>query len=872
MTKLRPVDEIFVLALDQSAGGFIPLPRQTLHYALAGAILMDLQLQSRIDTDLTSLILLDPTPVEDDLLDPALSAIASSDEQRDASYWVRSIADTGADLEQLVRERLIRQGVLTDSAKEVPTLDRRVAETRRYPRVGDEWHKEVRLRLMQLIFNDEIPSPEDIVIVSLASVCGVFEQILSNEEHKEARGRIAELTRMDLIAQATAKLERESHIESRLRPVEETLILLLDESTGEFIPTPVRKLHYALAGAILMDLQLEGRIDTDLADLVVVDPTPLGDDLLDPVLAAIANSEEQRDAVYWVKYVANDGSDLELRVKRRLVERGLLVDHGDGTLELDLRLVRTRRYRRADGSWYEEVHVRVMHLLFDDEIPDPADIVILALAKMCGVFERILTRTELGQTQERLDQLVQMDLIAQATARLIEQVIPIRLHDKSLHRALPRVKGLPIVGNALALAGGPRAFLTKNYLELGPAFLIKLLSKDVVVLAGPEANLFMQRNEQSHFHASDMWDTVLLELGANEFVLGMNGAEHFRMRRELRDGFSSKVFTERLTGAVEIIRNQAKQWGLHEPRPTYKSMQHIVAEQLGVLTASVSPAECRDELIRMVGTILRNSLLVKSPLPWRTRQYRRDRAKVMKFCNNVLAEHQLRHSSTPDLVDGGIALHRSSPSFLPEVDLPLWVLLPYAVGIDTAGSAAAFMLYCVLKQPGLQAKIRAEADEFFNNGGPTQAGLRKLDVTRRALMESMRMYPSIPIVLRKTVSSFEFHGYEIPAGVDVLVGIGVSNYLPELYPDPMRFDIDRFLPGRDEHKQPGAFAPFGVGAHTCLGNNLVSVQVPVIILTLLHMAELEMDPPGYELKIVEAPFVSPDERFKFRISKLRQAL
>ncbi len=72
-----------------------------------------------------------------------------------------------------------------------------------------------------------------------------------------------------------------------LRLAEELLLLLLDDETGEFSTSP-RTLGYALAGAALMDLALEGRIDTDVDALILADPTPVGDDLLDPILADIA--------------------------------------------------------------------------------------------------------------------------------------------------------------------------------------------------------------------------------------------------------------------------------------------------------------------------------------------------------------------------------------------------------------------------------------------------------------------------------------------------------------------------------------------------------------------------------------------------------
>ena len=91
-----------------------------------------------------------------------------------------------------------------------------------------------------------------------------------------------------------------------LRFAEEFLVLVLDEQRAELAASlPKRSLALGLAGAVLMDLALEDRIDTDLERLVIVDPTPFGDDILDPSLAEIARDGESRDTGYWLGRIAD---------------------------------------------------------------------------------------------------------------------------------------------------------------------------------------------------------------------------------------------------------------------------------------------------------------------------------------------------------------------------------------------------------------------------------------------------------------------------------------------------------------------------------------------------------------------------------------
>ena len=88
------------------------------------------------------------------------------------------------------------------------------------------------------------------------------------------------------------------------------------------------------------------------------------------------------------------------------------------------------------------------------------------------------------------------------------------------------------------------------------------------------------------------------------------------------------------------------------------------------------------------------------------------------------------------------------------------------------------------------------------------------------------------------------------------------------YADPYKFDITRFSEPRLEHKKRGVFAPFGSGPHTCLGAGLAEVQIMLVIATLLHHAELALDPANYRLKKAYLPSMTP-KGFGFSITAWR---
>ena len=202
-----------------------------------------------------------------------------------------------------------------------------------------------------------------------------------------------------------------------LRFAEEIILILLDDEDGKFVRVPRWSLNYALAGGVLMDLAMENRIDTDIENLMLIDATPVGDSLLDPVLAEIAG-EEQKDIRYWLEQIAERAGDIREEVLNRLVAQGILERQDDRFMWM----FRSRRYPMIDGEAEREVKLRIMEVLFSDEIPDPRDIMIICLVDACGIFKELLSRRELGQVAPRVEMVRKLDLIGQAMSQAIRDI------------------------------------------------------------------------------------------------------------------------------------------------------------------------------------------------------------------------------------------------------------------------------------------------------------------------------------------------------------------------------------------------------------------------------------------------------------------
>ena len=137
-----------------------------------------------------------------------------------------------------------------------------------------------------------------------------------------------------------------------LRFAEEITLLMLGDEDGEFVSMPGWSVQCAYAGAVLMDLALENRIDSDPETLVLVDPTPLGDDLLDPTLALIARETKTYDPRHWVEHIADGADEIRECALTRLVGRSILRREDDRFLWVfrSRRYPNHRRQSRAGGK------------------------------------------------------------------------------------------------------------------------------------------------------------------------------------------------------------------------------------------------------------------------------------------------------------------------------------------------------------------------------------------------------------------------------------------------------------------------------------------------------------------------------------------
>jgi hypothetical protein len=192
-------EEILLLSIDET-GGISP-ESKTLDVVLASAILMELAIRKRIDTDLEHLIHVDGSATGDAILDDALTLLFENPVKKPIDYWITQLGLKIDVFKEDLLASLTLKKVLKVENKRILWM----FATRKYPVIGNKELKEVKERVRELIFSDDIPDLQDMAIVSLAYYGSLMHQLLTNYDATRCLPRVEQIAKMDLIGQSIGK-------------------------------------------------------------------------------------------------------------------------------------------------------------------------------------------------------------------------------------------------------------------------------------------------------------------------------------------------------------------------------------------------------------------------------------------------------------------------------------------------------------------------------------------------------------------------------------------------------------------------------------------------------------------------------------------
>ncbi|MDA8707772.1 cytochrome P450 [Hellea sp.] len=446
-----------------------------------------------------------------------------------------------------------------------------------------------------------------------------------------------------------------------------------------------------------------------------------------------------------------------------------------------------------------------------------------------------------------------------------------QLETKADPKKIPRVKGIPFVGSTLEMAKDPAAFFVRAYRDYGPVYQVNVFGRKQYVIAGVEsAKLMSTKKGRDGLRSKEFWQDFVDHYGASKTLTQIDGEEHRKMRAIMRKGFSREAAAGKYHLLTEIVdKSIIRDWNASEPVPVVEAFQYMIVQMIGEMMAGDAPLDyvkdIRTNILFLLNVLVarvRPKIFLKSP------RFKKASKRVDELGQKMVEQFRAYAESgeLPDNLLGDVyQAHIDDPEFVQERDLSVLLTGPYVAGLDTVANTVAAATYGILKTPGVLEKVQAEADALYAKDTITEMDIRGLDYIQGCLKEAMRIWPIAVAQMRTTNHDLEFEGHIIPKDELIFIGTSVPHFMEEYFPDPYKFDPDRFNEERREHMKPGVYAPFGRGPHSCLGQNLAEVLMGTLMARLFHRLELSLDPPDYVLKTKTAPTPGPAMSFAVKV-------
>lgn len=190
-------------------------------------------------------------------------------------------------------------------------------------------------------------------------------------------------------------------------------------------------------------------------------------------------------------------------------------------------------------------------------------------------------------------------------------------------------------------------------------------------------------------------------------------------------------------------------------------------------------------------------------------------------------------------------------------------------GHDTTAAASSFFLSMMGCHPEIQEKVIQELDEIFGDSDrpATFQDTLEMKYLERCLMETLRMYPPVPIIARqiKTDLKLATGDYVIPAGCTVIIGTFKLHRQPYLYPNPDVFNPDNFLPEKTANRHYYAFIPFSAGPRSCVGRKYAMLKLKIILSTILRNFRVRSQVKEEDFRLQADIILKRAEGFKVKL-------
>lgn len=426
---------------------------------------------------------------------------------------------------------------------------------------------------------------------------------------------------------------------------------------------------------------------------------------------------------------------------------------------------------------------------------------------------------------------------------------------------IPTVSGATAdTGHFAEFCANPALFLSRAYAENGEVCQFDLNGLSTVLLVSPEAHEAMFRAPDEKLNAAAAYQMMVPVFGAGV----QYGAPPELERQQLKIQ-ATGLRQDRMQRYAAVIAGEVEAWiedwgeegqlDIYEAftRLTLKTSTHCLMGTEFRRTLTDEFADLYQELEHSV-----SPAALRDPAALGEVSARRDaaRARLAELITAHISERRARGAVHEDMLQVYMDATYDDGRPLAEDEIVGMVIWFMFAGHHTSGNTSSWTAVELARHPEAAAAITAEIDALYAHTEElSRQALKEIPRLQDFIMETLRLHPPLVTLTRRALVDFPYKDYVIPAGSNVMVSPYVAHRLPDLFPEPARFDYTR-----PEPDNVFAFIPFGGGHRKCVGNAFAILQVKAIFCALLHRYRFELvDAPESYRDIMPSLILRPSE-------------
>jgi cytochrome P450 len=423
------------------------------------------------------------------------------------------------------------------------------------------------------------------------------------------------------------------------------------------------------------------------------------------------------------------------------------------------------------------------------------------------------------------------------------------------------------------LRGNPIRFFQKlarqygdiTYLKIGPQRIYLINQPDYIkdVLVTHNANFTKGRGLEK---AKDV-------LG--EGLLTSEGEFHRRQRRLAQPAFHRQrilAYAETMTRYADRTRQT---WPDGANIDMFREMMELTLAIIGKTMFDADVTGEAQEIGQAINSLMEMFQAFTSPFasllekyPPRRRRFNEAKNRLDSTIYRIIRERRASGEDRGDLLSMLLQAHDTEDDGSSMTDLQLRdeALTLFLAGHETTANALTWTWYLLSQHPEVEAKLQTEIDQVLGGRLPTVEDLPNLKYTEAVLTEAMRLYPPAWLMGRRAIKDYQLAGYTIPAGSIVLMSQFVMHHNPRYFPEPDRFNPERWTAQMRANLPKFAYFPFGGGPRICIGEPFAWMEGKLLLATLAQEWQFRLA-SNYKLELQPSVTLRPKHGMPMRAER-----